>query len=412
MPMVADLTLGLPLRASPLGALTCAFTGLAPGGRLTLCVASNDLVDSPDLARCSAYVCSIAQRCGFEPGTIPGADALCPKDGVPLGFERMPRPPRWRLTHLTPDALDAFCALFQVVFGHTMRPPLWHWKYGNDRGCSVAAYRDGRLVAHYGGSRRLVAIFGRMATAVQICDAMVDPAERAVMTKTGVMYQVTATFLEIYQGLEGIPLAFGFPNRRAMGLGERLGLYAEVGALCEVRWAALHDRPRLLTRVRYLDRHHARDRQAVDRLWAAMRRDLTDAVAVVRDWAYLCYRYAEHPERHYEILLVSSRVTLRPLGVLVLRIEENAVELLDLVAPLKHIPVLIDQARRLAGRWGKETLYCWITRQYAGRFGRTPGALVKDLDIRIPTNAWVHQDLTPAQLYDRWWLTSGDTDFH
>lgn len=123
MPMVADLTLGLPLRASPLGALTCAFTGLAPGGRLTLCVASNDLVDSPDLARCSAYVCSIAQRCGFEPGTIPGADALCPKDGVPLGFERMPRPPRWRLTHLTPDALDAFCALFQVVFGHTMAPP-------------------------------------------------------------------------------------------------------------------------------------------------------------------------------------------------------------------------------------------------------------------------------------------------
>lgn len=400
------------LRASPLATLTSAYAALPTGGRLTLCIELDEPDGDKDLERRLAYVCSLARRCGFEPGARVTAELLCADGFIPICFERLSRSPRWRLIHLTADALDSFQALFRIVFGEPMSPALWQWKYGNDRGGSVAAYRDGRLVAHYGGSQRLVAAFGRKVPALQICDAMVDPAERAVMTKTGAMYQVTTTFLEIYQGIAAMPLAFGFPNRRAMRLGERLGLYAEVGAMKEVRWTALEDKPRLLTRARHLRPRDRRDRDGVNCLWTEMLGDLRQAVAVVRDWPYLHYRYIAHPERRYEILLVTSRITFQPLGAVVLRIEEEAVELLDLVAPLKRVPLLIDHARRLARRWGKETLYCWITRQYAALLGRTGGACVGDLDIRIPTNAWVHQDLTPAQLYDRWWLTSGDTDFH
>jgi hypothetical protein len=292
-----------------------------------------------------------------------------------------------------------------------MSAALWEWKYGDGRGCAVGARRSGRLVAHYGGTLRRVVIFGKEGVALQVCDAMVDRAERAVMTKSGVMHQVTATFLEIYQGLAGIPVAFGFPNARAMGLGTRLGLYAEVGAMQEVRWPALPARPRLRTRLRHVDPGRPEDREAVNRLWEAMRRDLSGALAVVRDWDYLAYRYLDHPEHRYEVLLVTSRLAGKLLGVLVLRRHATEVELLDFIAPLERRSLLVEQARRCAGLWGVPTVYCWMSRQHAQWLAADNGR-VNDLDIRIPTNAWVRQDLTVAQLQDRWWLTSGDTDFH
>ena len=300
--------------------------------------------------------------------------------------------------------------MFEAVFGHPMTPALWRWKYAGGRGCSVAAWRGDRLVAHYGGSLRRVLAFGRLVQALQVCDAMVDPRDRGVMTKTGAMFHVTASFLELYQGLSGIPLSFGFPNRRAMRLGERLGLYAEVGALRELRWSALGMGPRLSTRLRDLNPDSAADRGSVERLWAEMARDLTDGLVGVRDWNYLRHRYLEHPERRYTLVLVRSRFTGAALGLLVLRRDEKDVVLIDLVAPLRRIPLLLVQARRLTGLWGRPSLYGWITRQHVSVFTASDTE-IRDIDVSIPTNAWVSQPFNPAQLHDRWWLTLGDTDF-
>jgi hypothetical protein len=143
-----------------------------------------------------------------------------------------------------------------------------------------------------------------------------------------------------------------------------------------------------------------------------MARDLRNSVLVVRDSPYLRYRYTDHPTRRYEVLVVRSVTTLQPLGVLIMRSEGEVVELLDVIGPLKHISMLIDEARALAAQWGKQYLYCWITAQNVPLFTSSSGAEIKDLDIRIPTNVWVPQEFTAAQLCDRWWLTSGDTDFH
>jgi hypothetical protein len=355
---------------------------------------------------------SIAEGLGYAEAPGQGESFPARLGVVPLTLKRTGTVPRWSLHHLSAASFPDFNALFQAAFGQTMEFPLWQWKYGEGRGCSVAAYRDGRLVAHYGGSRRLIAAFGQPKVALQVCDAMVHPKERAVMTKRGAMFQITATFLEIYQCLQGVPLAFGFPNRRAIGLGETLGLYAEVGAMNEVRWPASSRRSHLSIRARPFRPDVQRDNGVLDRLWSLMARDLRDSVLVVRDSAYVRYRYTGHPTRRYQVLVIWSMRTFRSLGVLILRSEGEAVELLDVIAPLKWIPTLIDEARALAARWGKQFLYCWITRQHAPLFASAKASQIIDLDIRIPTNAWVPQAFTAAQLCDRWWLTSGDTDFH
>jgi hypothetical protein len=143
-----------------------------------------------------------------------------------------------------------------------------------------------------------------------------------------------------------------------------------------------------------------------------MARDLRPAVVVVRDSAYVRYRYLEHPTRQYTVLAIRSLATFRDLGVLVLYKEADTIELVDVIAPLKHIPFLVDQARALAYEWGKRYIYCWITRQNIPLFAASRQSEVNDLDIEIPTNVWVPQKYSPEQLKDRWWLTSGDTDFH
>lgn len=404
--------------------LTYATSYLDPVGLLLLCWGAPAGIAGPSSLRAGqayALLQVLLRRCGWlvTPST-PESGCDMPNPIDPNGADYAgrvlvvcrPAPvmPRWQLTNITGDDLRAFSNLFSAVFGHAISPSLWQWKYADGRGFGVAAWRNKRMVAHYGGILRPVMAFGRSIRAVQVCDAMVEVTERAVMTKTGVMYQVTAAFLELFQGLGGIPLAFGFPNRRAMRLGERLGHYAEVGELRELRWNSLGKFPSLTSRVRIFDPETPADQKVIDRLWARMATDLLDAVVGVRDWGYIQHRYVHHPERHYRLVLVTSRGTGTPLGMLVLHQEDQRLALTDLIAPVKAIPLLVRQARRLAGLWGCTSLYTWVSRQYVDLY-RTREMEVLDIGVSIPTNVWVGQPYTTAQLRDRWWLTLGDTDF-
>jgi hypothetical protein len=151
-------------------------------------------------------------------------------------------------------------------------------------------------------------------------------------------------------------------------------------------------------------------RRAVEDLWTAMAQDLGQSVVGVRDWPYLRHRYLEHPEHRYRLVLVMGRLTTRPLGLLILRPMAERLAWIDWVAPLRHQPLLLKQARRLAALWGHETLYGWIPRHAVNAF-QTDDMDARKTEISIPTNAWVPQPWSADQLRDRWWLTMGDTDF-
>jgi hypothetical protein len=93
----------------------------------------------------------------------------------------------------------------------------------------------------------------------------------------------------------------------------------------------------------------------------------------------------------------------------VLRRLEAACELLDVIAPLRNLADVIDQARRMTGRWGLPYLYCWITRNHLSPFLACEGS-EQALDISIPASNWT-ADPQPEQFMGKWWLMSGDTDF-
>lgn len=349
------------------------------------------------------FVVAIAARCGFSAQEVATDGAGDSEDFVIRMFRKVALP-RWQLRHVRPADYAEIATLFQEVFGHPLSREMWEWKYANGHGNAVSARHDGVLIAHYGGMYRNILLCGVPDWAYGGCDVMVHPKERGVMTRQGPFLLTAATTAEIYG-----PVAYGFPTERAMQVAEKMGLYSRAGQMAEVRWAPAAPGFRLSTRVRALTRENAKDRLLVDSLWTAMANDLRHAVVGVRDWEYLEHRYFAHPHNHYEVLALTSRITGRPLGVMVLRRLESSCELLDVIAPLANLDVVIDQARRMTARWGLAHLYCWITTNYASLFTAHAGK-EEALNVLIPTSCWT-DDPRVDMLKDKWWLMSGDTDF-
>lgn len=357
----------------------------------------------PRMPKWLDYVVAIGARCGFTEQPQPEGNVACGSDGFVRVF-RKAAAPRWQVRHVRTTDFDEIATLFQEVFGHPISRELWTWKYANGHGNGVVAARHGALIAHYGGMYRDVMLCGKPDWVFQICDVMVHPKERGVMTRQGPFLLTAATSAEIYG-----PLGFGFPNARAMEVAAKMGLYSEVGQMSEVRWEPSAPRFRLRTSLQPVVRGSAGSQALVESLWAAMALDLQADVVGVRDWAFVEHRYFSHPHNHYEVLAVTSRFTSKPLGVMVLRRMEAMCELVDVITPLANLPLLIDQARRLTGLWNLPYLYCWITKNHLSRFLATGGQEVA-LNVSIPTSCWT-DDPRADVFKDRWWLMSGDTDF-
>lgn len=297
--------------------------------------------------------------------------------------------------------------LFQASFGYRMPLELWRWKYRGLDTLGTLVRRDDRAIAFYGARPRAIHRFGFPATAVQIGDVMVHPDERGTLTRKGAFFHAAASFLERFVGEDkAFPIAFGFPSARVFGLAARLGLYERVGELMRVSWPALQTRPSYSVRLRPLSQNQG---ATVDRLWLEMADALQDQVVGVRDWAYLQQRYLDHPTVDYQLYLVSSRLTGSPLGIVVTRILDDAVELLDIIAPPQRVATLIHCLRRLTWNLGKPQAYAWITTQHANLLAGDVGEITPT-DIIIPHNRWT-PGLPASALLGRWWLMGGDTDF-
>jgi SAM-dependent methyltransferase len=329
---------------------------------------------------------------------------------VLLRFEKT-KTPYWRVVEITSNDQEAVRTLFERVFKNQMSKALWEWKYGHGRGMAMAAWKKGRIVAHYGGVLRELCYFGVPKTGVQIADVMVDEKERGILTRQGPYFLAGATFPEYYAGYGNrILLGFGFPTGRAIRVAELLGLYAQVGKMTEIRWSTHHGLPHLWTRIRHLHPlEHAADREVVNHLWNQMQGGFKEAIIGVRDWDYVQHRYISHPLKHYDILVVSNRFGGEPLGMVVLSREAEICKLLDIIAPLKHLNTLIKQTQRIVGRWGIPTLSLWITENFVNLFTQTGGESYP-LDVRIPHCIW-YDGPPVSEVQGKWWLMGGDTDF-
>jgi hypothetical protein len=307
----------------------------------------------------------------------------------------------------------AVSSLFTDIFKQPMSTAFHAWKYRPGKSGAMVVFKGGELVAHYGGIGTEIVLRGEESSAMQIVDVMVKPSARQAVRKTSPFFLAGSRFLEQFIGNEQPwRLGYGFPSDRHMRLAAHLGLYAPVGRMVELVWdsAAAARAPRPWWGLDVLTLENASTHaKALDALWAAMRQDLTQACAVVKDANWLRWRYLEHPERDYQVTLVRNRFTDRPLGLFVCRAEGERLFLLDLVAPKANLALLIGLAAHQAQQRQLPALMTWCSQSFRDWLPHQ-GATVTELPIITPANLWTPGP-TPDSLQNLWWLLPGDTDF-
>jgi len=323
--------------------------------------------------------------------------------------------PKWRIRLIDPFHQTDFFELFKRAFKHDISPALWNWKYSDGRGTGIGMWdMEGKMVAHYGGTSRDILFFGSPAKAIQIGDVMVAPGEQHSLARKGPVILSSATFYEreIGYGKKHL-LAVGFPNNRAYRVLVRLGVYIDsLGKIMCVNWPPIHSKRSLLYKTREINFESISDKVLVNRCWNDMSFNMKNQIIGVRDYDYLMYRYVNHPEKEYRIFSVIQRITKRPIGLVIVRkIEDGSIELMDIVCKIDNIPLLINRAQQIAFTMSGSRLFAWLCDNIIPTFKLNKDAEIQDLNVIMPGNKWTNGPAT-EMIKGNWWLTGGDTDFH
>lgn len=341
--------------------------------------------------------------------------SLCYKPGSQVSY------PQARFSSIEDIDGQEIREVFEKSFGVDFDLDLWRWKYlrGDGKGVVARLEKGGDIVAHYGGAPRSIDYFGEPSTAIQVCDVMVMPEKRTSFGRSSLFFKTACTFLEreIGNTVKHL-LGFGFPNKKAMNIALRLGLYHKTDDLIELSFeqdfngkSTDEGEPRLLD----LDMDQVEHRQWIDRLWQRMRADFRNGIIGVRDAEYIRYRYFDHPgNKGYHSYFLFQDDSPEPCALVVFKEHEGSLLLMDILCEVGEMHGYLGNLRTLLTsrqlRIGECTgMKLWLTKVPAQQF-QFDGVLERDLGISIPCNSW-NPGPPVDVLYGKWWLTAGDMDF-
>lgn len=244
--------------------------------------------------------------------------------------------PRWM------EAAD--WSAVEAGYAHSFRDcratGVWDWRFqrvppahAGWRG-AVAVAPDGSIAAFVGGSCHRAWIHGRAATIMVGRDNYTAPAWRASASGRNGLFARTARLF-----FEGMPpdvaACVGIANARRVRLTERLGInHAYAGGGWYLWTAASGTSSGLACRVTPCNFSAPESGDGWDRLW--QRRQLLQRAGLVRDRAFLSWRFDPRHGREYWSFALHSLAQPDPLGYLVLTPHgSDAAILVDAVLPLQ-----------------------------------------------------------------------------
>ena len=303
------------------------------------------------------------------------------------------------------------CELFEKSFETAFDHEIWRWKYELGNGKCVVARSEpsGPIVSHYGGAPRQINYFGKMDKAIQVCDVMVLPEVRLQYGKNSLFFKTAATFLEREIGnTVGHLLGFGFPNKKAMNIALRLGLYEKTDDFLEFIFPIADTKSSVEYKLLDIDSKNPAHQSAVDRLWGSMSPAFENGIIGVRNWEYVKYRYFDHPRgisgEFKRLFLSDGHGDI--CAAFFLKEHDQCNLIMDIICPFKDITQYILKLSLLLN---EVRLKIWITKGWSKTL-EVAGIIENDLGIEIPSNYW-NPGPSSEILYGAWWLTAGDMDF-
>jgi len=311
----------------------------------------------------------------------------------------------------TKEDAPEVCNLFKKIFQQEMTAEHWRWKYDRSYSREIVVYRNEELVAHYGGVGSQVLLAGVESTAIQITDLMVDPAVRNTVRSASPFYLSAKYFLESFVGYNNpFLLAYGFPSERAMGLSEKLALFAPVGKMWEASWQVKATNNYLKGRIIELNkRNFSSVEKKINSLWEKTAQTLNKHYVCKKDADYFSWRYLNHPTKHYSLYLIESRITRKPKALIVLKQEDGKCMLMDILANPLDTELVIGRAINICAEQQCPELSTWHSDIFAELFS-VHNFQQKELPIIIPANI-CSKGPEPASQINKWWFMPGDTDY-
>ena len=294
--------------------------------------------------------------------------------------------------------------LFEEVFGRAMSLQEWAWKYRGEGEravySTIAKTASGEIVGHYGLMVQRVIHRGREISGVSVGDVMTHPKYRGIR-----LFRDLATIGIVEAVRNGIVLAYGFPNERALRLPEKLGLYEKVEDVFEAeKDVQFHN-----NLGRYLHRFFplGYDDDRIDALWDRLRGRFH--LALIRDGRYLRWRYQKHPFFSYELWGLKKRWEVGLSGLAVLRRDNDRMLLIDFICPLELLGTLFQKTENYVYTAGMKRLVFWLPDYLRERTVRA-GFSVHSAGTSIPRST-VEGYMKKVEMKGEFFYTMGDTDF-
>ena len=315
------------------------------------------------------------------------------------------------LRDLHPQDGPALLALHREVFSSDVSPAWFDWKYRQGGGEGVGLWWQNKLIAHCGGLPRRFWRAGQRTSDLQICDVMVSPAWRGVLTRSGPFHHVSTGFYRSRLGSGLYHAGYGFPGNRHLKLGVRTGLLQAGGVMLALRW----DGPVALPwgwLARALAPAEPGFDALADRAWGSMLAGSGRLALGWRDAAWLRWRYLNRPGQGTVFLALYRPWRREPEGLAVLAPQPgdaNTLQWLDWVGRPEQLELACVACRAEASRRGAAHLTAWASPAVAARLtGAEPQGCSEVARIGMPRAAL----LSEAELAERdWWFMGGDTDF-
>jgi Acetyltransferase (GNAT) domain len=307
-------------------------------------------------------------------------------------------------------------SLWEAAFGKSMSPALFKWKwldnpYGHQMMLCVG--EDGTPVAMYSGIPFRANWQGETVRFTHLMDHSSHPAYRSALGgRRGLFVRTAAEFFDRYGGPHGSVFMYGFPGKRHFFLGEKLLQYVPLRGGMTFMSARPSD-------VAFQMRSFKGRIEAFDSVSGAFD-VLSEACrsaypfSVLRDAAFLNWRFLKHPERRYEIWGYRPFLgrTLKAYAVLFHEPESSCiVDLFSLDADVRLADFIARLVNAMAEN-GAQELKTWLPPDHFLTKGLVSGGFRTGPEPIgfIPGGRTFHDKLGMDQVSDQIFYTMADGD--
>ena len=220
--------------------------------------------------------------------------------------------------------------LWKTAFNREMPLDLWKWKYlyhPFKTEMIVGINEQDEIQVVFSGIGYPANWMGRETRITQLMDIMTHPSVR----KSGLFIHAVNQFIKVFTGSNKTVMLYGFPGKYHFDIGEKYLQYSSIDpGVVYLSYEINNPKTSLPERGFSLTPMKSTDK-AFDDLWDRCAPDYP--FCVIRNSRFLTWRFFAHPFQKYHLYGLTNNFDNKLLGYVVIHTQENAVHILDFLAP-------------------------------------------------------------------------------